>query len=244
MTSRIIRPSKRAADEMRPISFTRGFTPYAEGSVLVCFGNTKVLCNASVSETLPRFLRDSDQGWITAEYGMLPRATHERVDREAAHGKQQGRTIEIQRLIGRSLRAAVDLKALGARVITLDCDVIQADGGTRTAAISGACVALVDALRGLQKAGKLTVNPLKHFIAAVSVGVFQQSPILDLDYSEDSKAHTDMNVIMTDSHSFVELQGTAEGDAFTTEELTTLLALAKKGIQEIIAAQKAALAQG
>ena len=169
----IIRPSGRAFDEMRPITFTRRFTSYAEGSVLVCLGQTKVLCNASVSETQPRFLRDSDQGWITAEYGMLPRSTHERIDREAAHGKQQGRTIEIQRLIGRSLRAAVDLKALGPRTITLDCDVIQADGGTRTAAINGACVALVDALQHLQKTGKILVNPLKHFIGAISVGVYR-----------------------------------------------------------------------
>lgn len=241
MTQSSLRPSGRAADELRPLSFTRQYTPYAEGSVLVCCGQTKVLCNASVSENLPRFLRDSDQGWITAEYGMLPRATHQRIDREAAHGKQQGRTIEIQRLIGRSLRAAVDLKALGPRTITLDCDVIQADGGTRTAAISGACVALVDALQYLQKTGKISVNPLKHFVAAVSVGVYAQTPILDLEYREDSKAHTDMNVVMTDAGSFIELQGTAEGDAFSVEELNALLALAKKGIQEIINSQRAAL---
>lgn len=236
-----IRAGKRAADQLRPISFTRNYIPYAEGSVLVCFGQTKVLCNASVSETVPKFLRDSNRGWVTAEYGMLPRATHERVDREAAHGKQQGRTIEIQRLIGRSLRAAVDLQALGPRAITLDCDVIQADGGTRTAAISGACVALADALSHLQKTGKITTNPLKHLIAAVSVGVYQKTPILDLEYAEDSKAHTDMNVVMTDAGSFIELQGTAEGDAFTTEELNALLALAKKGIQEIIAEQRKVL---
>lgn len=239
--TQIIRPSGRAFDELRPISFIRGFTSYAEGSVLVCCGQTKVLCNASVSESLPRFLRESDQGWITAEYGMLPRSTHERIDREAAHGKQQGRTIEIQRLIGRSLRAAVDLKALGPRTITLDCDVIQADGGTRTAAINGACVALIDALTHLQKAGKLLVNPLKHFIGAVSVGVYQGKPILDLEYSEDSKAHTDMNVVMTDAGAFIELQGTAEGNAFTAEELTDLLSLAQAGINNIIKAQKAVL---
>lgn len=236
-----IRPSLRAADQLRPISFIRDYTRYAEGSVLACFGETKVLCNASVLESQPRFLRETNQGWITAEYGMLPRATHDRVDREAIHGKQQGRTIEIQRLIGRSLRAAVDLKALGPRTITIDCDVIQADGGTRTAAISGACVALVDALQYLQRSGKLLVDPLKHFVAAVSVGVYQQTPILDLEYREDSKAHTDMNVVMTDAGAFIELQGTAEGDAFTVEELNLLLALAKKGITEIIAMQKLAV---
>lgn len=240
--TQMIRPSGRAFDELRPISFTRRFTAYAEGSVLVCFGNTRVLCNASVSETLPRFLRENnDQGWVTAEYGMLPRSTHERIEREAAHGKQQSRTIEIQRLIGRSLRAAVDLKALGPRTITLDCDVIQADGGTRTAAISGACIALADALQHLQNTGKLTSNPLKHFIAAVSVGIYQGVPILDLEYSEDSKAHTDMNVVMTDSNAFIELQGTAEGNAFTAGELNDLLALAQKGIHHIIAAQKGAM---
>jgi ribonuclease PH len=232
------RPHGRATDALRPISFTRHYTPYAEGSVLVCFGQTKVLCNASISETLPRFLRDSDRGWLTAEYGMLPRATHERVDREAAHGKQQGRTIEIQRLIGRALRAAVDLQAVGPRTITIDCDVIQADGGTRTAAISGGCVALWDALQYLQKTGKISVNPFKHFIGAVSVGVYEQIPILDLEYLEDSKAHTDMNVVMTDAGSFIELQGTAEGAAFSMQELNTLLSLAQKGITEIIAAQK------
>jgi ribonuclease PH len=236
-----IRPDGRAADQLRPISFTRGFTQYAEGSVLVCFGQTRVICTASISETLPRFLRDGNQGWITAEYGMLPRSTHERIDREAAHGRQQGRTVEIQRLIGRSLRAAVDLKALGPRAITIDCDVIQADGGTRTAAISGACVALADALKHLQKTGKISVNPLKHHIAAVSVGIYRQTPILDLEYSEDSKAHTDMNVVMTDAGKFIELQGTAEGEAFAVEELNTLLALTKKGIEEIITAQKKAL---
>lgn len=236
-----IRPGHRAADQLRPISFTRGYTRYAEGSVLACFGETKVLCNASVLESRPRFLEGSTQGWITAEYGMLPRATHDRVEREAAKGQQKGRTIEIQRLIGRSLRAAVDLKALGPRTIAIDCDVIQADGGTRTAAISGACVALVDALRSLEKAGKLTAPPFKHFIAAVSVGIYQQTPLLDLEYSEDSKAETDMNVVMTDAGSFIELQGTAEGSAFTVEELNTLLALAKKGITEIITAQKSAL---
>jgi ribonuclease PH len=237
-----IRPSGRRPDELRPISFTRGFTQYAEGSVLVGFGQTKVICTASISETLPRFLRESNQGWITAEYGMLPRSTHERIDREASQGKQKGRTVEIQRLIGRSLRAAVDLQALGPRAITIDCDVIQADGGTRTAAISGAWVALADALQHLQNTGKVLTNPLKHHIAAVSVGVYQNTPILDLEYSEDSKAHTDMNVVMTESGQFVELQGSAEGEAFTAEDLNALLELAKKGIREIIAAQKQILA--
>ncbi len=236
-----IRPSGRAADELRPISFTRHFTPYAEGSVLTCFGQTKVLCNASISDNLPRFLRDSGQGWITAEYGMLPRATHDRIEREAVRGKQQGRTIEIQRLIGRSLRAAVDLKALGPFAITIDCDVLQADGGTRTAAISGACVALADALESLKTAGKLTVNPLKYLVAATSVGIYQQTPILDLEYAEDSKAHTDMNVVMTSNGTFIELQGTAEGEAFTEEELHTLLGLAKKGINQIMSAQRSVL---
>ena len=241
MLSTSFRPSNRTVDEMRPVSFVRNFTSFADGSVLACFGGTKVLCTASISETLPKFLRDKDQGWITAEYGMLPRSTHERVDREAVSGKQQGRTVEIQRLIGRSMRAAVDLKALGPRVITLDCDVIQADGGTRTAAISGACVALVDALNRLQKNGKLTTNPLKHLIAAVSVGIFKHTPVLDLDYSEDSQAHTDMNIVMTDSGKFIELQGTAEGETFDQAELNQLLNLAQKGIKEIINAQKKAL---
>jgi len=236
-----IRPSGRATNELRPIQFIRHYTQHAEGSVMVHFGDTKVLCTASVSETLPRFLRDKDHGWITAEYGMLPRATHTRTDREAARGKQKGRTVEIQRLIGRSLRAAVDLQALGPRAITIDCDVIQADGGTRTAAISGACVALIDALQFLQNHGAITCNPLKHFIAAVSVGIFEKTPVLDLDYAEDSQAHTDMNVVMTDNNAFIELQGTAEGDAFHSHELSELLALAQKGITEIIAAQKSCL---
>ncbi len=236
-----VRPSGRAADELRAISFTRHYTRHAEGSVLVCFGETKVLCNASIADTLPRFLRDSQQGWVTAEYGMLPRATHERIDREAAHGKQQGRTIEIQRLIGRSLRAAVNLKLLQPYTITIDCDVIQADGGTRTAAISGACVALVDALQYLLNSGKISQNPLKHLVAGVSVGIYQQIPILDLEYLEDCKAHTDMNVVMNDAGSFIELQGTAEGDAFSNDELNFLLSLAKKGVGEIIQAQTLAL---
>ncbi len=235
------RPNDRAFDQMRPISFSRQYTRYAEGSVLTSYGDTKVLCTASISESLPRFLRDSDQGWITAEYGMLPRSTHERIDREAAHGKQQGRTVEIQRLIGRSLRAAVDLKALGPRSITIDCDVLQADGGTRTAAISGACVALVDAISHLIKNRKLPASPLKYMVAAVSVGIFQHFPILDLEYTEDSKAHTDMNIIMAENGNFIELQGTAEGEPFSPDQLNNLLALGKKGILEVIDAQKKCL---
>ena len=209
--------------------------------MLTCFGETKVLCNASIEENVPRFLRDSGQGWVTAEYGMLPRSTNERMHREAARGKQGGRTIEIQRLIGRSLRAAVDLKALNGYTITIDCDVIHADGGTRTAAISGACIALVDALRHLQYQKKIKKDPLKHRIAAISVGIYEGTPILDLDYAEDSNAHTDMNIVMTDNDSFIEIQGTAEGDAFVETELHELLALAKKGIHEIVALQKKAL---
>lgn len=237
-----MRPSKRATNELRPITFERHFTQHAEGSVLVSFGNTKVICNASIIEGVPRFLRESEQGWLTAEYGMLPRSTHERMDREAARGKQGGRTVEIQRLIGRSLRAAIDLNALGPFTINVDCDVIQADGGTRTAAISGSCVAVIDALRQLQRDAILTRDPLKHLVAAVSVGIYKGTPILDLDYQEDSKAHTDMNIVMTDAESFIEIQGTAEGDAFHHEELNALVGLAKKGIQEIIAKQKEALA--
>lgn len=238
----IIRPSSRAPDQLRPISFNRHYTQHAEGSVLVCFGNTKVICTASVEEKVPPFLRDTRQGWITAEYGMLPRSTSTRMDREAARGKQNGRTVEIQRLIGRSLRAAVDLEALGPRSITIDCDVIQADGGTRTAAISGACVALIDALHQLQKKGLIKTIPLKNKVAAVSVGIFNGTPILDLDYAEDSKAHTDMNVVMTDAGSFIEIQGTAEGVAFAEHELNALVSLAKKGIGEIFQLQESALA--
>lgn len=236
-----MRPSQRLADQLRPITFTRHFTDYAEGSVLTCFGNTKVLCTASVVSGVPRFLRDADQGWITAEYGMLPRSTHERMERESMRGKQGGRTVEIQRLIGRTLRAAVNLKALKQNTITIDCDVIQADGGTRTAAISGACVALIDALTMMQTKGLIDTNPLQYLIAAVSVGIYQGVPVLDLDYAEDSKAHTDMNVVMTDQDLFIEIQGTAEAKAFHEEELNVLLRLAKKGIQEIIQQQKQAL---
>jgi len=236
-----MRPSKRKNDQLRPISFDRHFTKHAEGSVLTCFGETKVICTASIEENVPRFLKDSGQGWVTAEYGMLPRSTNTRMNREAARGKQVGRTVEIQRLIGRSLRAAVDLKALNGFTITIDCDVIQADGGTRTAAISGACIALVDALRYLQYQKKLKKDPLKHMIAAISVGIFEGTPVLDLDYAEDSNAHTDMNIVMTDNNAFIEIQGTAEGDAFHEHELNDLLALAKKGIGEIIALQKEVL---
>lgn len=236
-----MRPNNRTQDTLRPIKFTRHYTKHAEGSVLSEFGNTMVLCNVSITEGVPRFLKDSHQGWLTAEYGMLPRSTHTRCDREASQYKQTGRTVEIQRLIGRSLRAALDLKALGNYTVTVDCDVIQADGGTRTAAISGACVALVDALNKLQYQKKLTTDPLKHMVAAVSVGICQGNPVLDLDYHEDSRAHTDMNVVMTDKQSFIEIQGTAEGNAFMETELQSLLTLAKKGINEIIEKQLTAL---
>lgn len=238
-----MRPSSRSANQLRPISFTRHFTKHAEGSVLVECGDTKVLCTATVTDGVPRFLKESKQGWITAEYGMLPRSTHDRMDREAAKGKQGGRTVEIQRLIGRALRSAVDLKALGDHTITIDCDVIQADGGTRTAAINGGCVALVDALNHLLKTGKIKKNPLRHLIGSISVGIYQGVPILDLDYPEDSKCDTDMNVVMTDQGSFIEIQGTAEGDAFHEQELQQLLTLARAGINQIFALQRAILAQ-
>ncbi len=236
-----MRPSKRQADQLRPITFDRDFTCHAEGSVLTCFGNTKVLCTASVTEGVPRFLKDSGQGWLTAEYGMLPRSTNSRMDREAARGKQSGRTVEIQRLIGRSLRAAVDLTLLGNYTIKIDCDVIQADGGTRTAAISGSCVALVDALRYMQRRKLIKTDPLKQMIAAISVGIYEGSAVLDLDYAEDSNAHTDMNVVMTDQNSFIEVQGTAEGEPFHEGELNALLTLAKQGIHQIHQLQQAAL---
>jgi ribonuclease PH len=234
----MIRPSQRLANELRPISFTQNFIPHAEGSVLVCYGNTRVICTASIKEGVPPFLRETKQGWLTAEYSMLPRATHERTDREATRGKQNGRTIEIQRLIGRSLRTAIDLTLLGPYTITIDCDVIQADGGTRTAAISGSCVALFDAVHFLMNKGSIKRNPLKHLIAGVSVGIYESTPVLDLDYAEDCKAHTDMNVIMTEHGSFIEIQGTAENNPFQQDELNALLELAKKGINEIISTQK------
>ena len=236
-----MRNKNRAINALRPISFTRKYTKHAEGSVLTQFGETIVLCNATVSDNVPRFLKDTKQGWLTAEYGMLPRSTNTRMDREASRGKQGGRTVEIQRLIGRALRAAVDLSKLPGFSITIDCDVIQADGGTRTAAISGACVALLDALRFMQEKKWILGDPLKHFVAAVSVGIFKGQPILDLDYAEDSKAETDMNIVMTDAGSFIEVQGTAEGAAFHESELQSLLLLAKKGIAEIIEKQKEAL---
>lgn len=236
-----MRPSGRQPDQARDIKITRNYTMHAEGSVLVEFGNTKVLCNASIDESVPRFLKGQGQGWITAEYGMLPRSTGSRMNREAARGKQQGRTVEIQRLIGRSLRAAVDLEALGEFTITIDCDVIQADGGTRTASITGGCVALIDALQTLVDKGKLKALPLKQKVAAISVGIYNGTPVLDLDYPEDSAAETDMNVIMTDKGGFIEVQGTAEGEAFQQEEFDSMLALARKGVNEIFALQEAAI---
>jgi ribonuclease PH len=232
----------RNADQLRELRITRHYTCHAEGSVLVEFGNTKVLCTASVEESLPPFLRGKGQGWVTAEYGMLPRSTHTRSAREAAKGKQSGRTQEIQRLIGRSLRAVTDLVALGERQITLDCDVLQADGGTRCASITGAAVALHDALAGLVAAGKLAVHPMRELVAAVSVGIVGGTPVLDLDYGEDSSCDTDMNVVMTESGGMVEVQGTAEGEPFSRAELNSLLELAEHGITTINSAQKSALA--
>ena len=236
-----MRPSNRAPDEMRDIKFTRNFTKHAEGSVLVEFGHTRVLCTATVEEKVPRFLKGKGQGWVTAEYGMLPRSTNTRMGREAARGKQGGRTMEIQRLIGRSLRAAVDLKALGERSITLDCDVIQADGGTRTASITGACVALSDAINGLLQQGILKENPIQNIVASISVGIYQGVPVLDLDYAEDSNAETDMNVVMDETGEFIEIQGTAEGKTFSMDEMIAMTTLAKNGIAEIISHQKQAL---
>ncbi len=239
-----MRPSGRAPDELRPIRITRGYTKHAEGSVLVEFGDTRVLCNASVLEQVPGFLRGSGQGWVTAEYGMLPRATTERMAREAARGRQGGRTMEIQRLIGRALRAVVDLEALGERTIHLDCDVIQADGGTRTAAITGAYVALADAARHLQREGLVGRDPIHGQVASVSVGIWRGTPVLDLDYAEDSEAETDMNVVMNELGAFVEIQGTAEGHPFRMDELLAMLELARKGIARLIEVQRAALAEG
>lgn len=238
-----MRPNDRAVDQIRPIKITRNYTAYAEGSVLVEFGNTKVLCNATVEENVPRWLKGQGKGWVTAEYGMLPRATHTRNRREAASGKQGGRTMEIQRLIARSLRAVVDLKAMGEIMITVDCDVIQADGGTRTASISGASVAMADAINSLLASGKLKKNPMKGHVAAVSVGIVGAQALCDLEYVEDSAADTDMNVVMTEDGKMIEIQGTAEGEPFSHEELMQLLALANKGIADIVEAQKAALAE-
>ena len=236
-----MRPSGRAAGQMRTVSFTKDFTKHAEGSVLVAFGDTKVICTASVDNRQPRWIRDENQGWVTAEYGMLPRSTHGRMDREAARGKQSGRTQEIQRLIGRSLRACIDLQKLGPRTITLDCDVIQADGGTRTASISGAFVAMQLAINELINNGTLDENPIHQNVAAISVGIFDGTPVLDLDYAEDSSAETDMNVVMDQAGRFIEIQGTAEGASFSRDEMNALLALAEQGINEIIAAQNAVI---
>jgi ribonuclease PH len=238
-----MRPSNRQNDQLRPIKITRNYTKYAEGSVLVECGDTKVLCTASFVKGVPKFLKDSGQGWLTAEYGMLPRATNVRSDREASRGKQGGRTLEIQRLIGRSLRAVVDLKAIGENTITIDCDVIQADGGTRTAAITGSCVALVDAVKFIQLKNNLINNPFKQLIAAVSVGIYAGEAILDLDYLEDSKAGMDMNVVMTEDGSFIEVQGTAENGTFTQNQLNQLLDLARSGITQLIKKQRAVLEQ-
>ena len=237
----VSRPGQRAADALRPVRITRGYTMHAEGSVLIEFGNTKVLCTASVEEKVPPHKRGSGEGWVTAEYGMLPRATHTRSSREAAKGKQSGRTQEIQRLIGRSLRAVFDLKALGERTISLDCDVLQADGGTRTASITGAFVAAQDAVNKLIAEGKLGASPIKDHVAAISVGILDGQPLLDLEYVEDSACDTDMNVVMTGAGHYVEVQGTAEGVAFTRREMDALLALAEKGIGELVSLQKASL---
>lgn len=237
-----MRPSGRTAQQIRPVTITRNFTRHAEGSVLIEFGDTKVLCTASVDRSVPRFLKGKGQGWVTAEYGMLPRSTHSRMDREAARGKQGGRTVEIQRLIGRSLRACVDMAALGENTITIDCDVLQADGGTRTASITGACVALVDALNWMRKEGIVKTNPLKGLVAAVSVGMYKGHPVADLDYPEDSKAETDMNVVMTEAGKFIEIQGTAEGEPFSSEDMNAMLDLAKHAIRELMDLQKQALA--
>ncbi len=236
------RPSGRAHDELRAIGIERNYTRHAEGSVLVSFGDTRVLCTASVEPRVPGFLRGKGEGWVTAEYGMLPRATNPRNDREAARGKQGGRTLEIQRLVGRSLRACVDRRALGERTITLDCDVLQADGGTRCAAITGAYVALCDAVGWLKARGDITRDPVIGAVAAVSVGIWQGTPVLDLDYREDSGCDTDMNVVMNDGGGFIEVQGTAEGHAFRRDELDALLALAEQGVSELVALQRAALA--
>ena len=240
----VARPSGRMPEQLRPVSLVRGYTRHAEGSVLVAFGDTRVLCTASVDNKVPAFLRGKGEGWVTAEYGMLPRATHSRSDREASRGKQGGRTLEIQRLIGRALRACVDRSALGERTITLDCDVLQADGGTRTAAITGAYVALVDAVHWMQKRREIVRDPIHGAVAAVSVGLYGGLPVLDLDYTEDSGCDTDMNVVMNDGGGFIEVQGTAEGHAFRRDELDALLGLAERGIAELFALQREALAAG
>jgi ribonuclease PH len=237
-----IRPSRRRENQLREVTLTRNYTKHAEGSVLVEFGDTKVLCNASVEASVPRFLKGSGKGWVTAEYGMLPRSTGSRMDREATRGKQTGRSLEIQRLIGRSLRAAVDLEKLGEHTIKVDCDVIQADGGTRTASITGGCVALVDAVNYLLEKKLIKTNPIKQLIASVSVGIVKGRAVLDLDYEEDSNAETDMNIVMTESGGFIELQGTGEDGDFSHAQLQKMIALAEGGIQELIAAQHQVLA--
>ncbi len=236
-----MRPSGRAPDQLREIKITRRYTRHAEGSVLIEFGDTRVLCTASVDEKVPPFLKGKGQGWVTAEYGMLPRSTGQRMQREAAKGKQGGRTMEIQRLIGRALRAVVDLKALGERTITIDCDVIQADGGTRTASITGGYVALVDAINHLRAKKLVTNQPIRNFVASVSAGIYQGEPVLDLDYIEDSNAHTDMNFVMTDEEHFIEIQGTAEGKTFTLDEMLAMTKLATSGIRALIQHQREAL---
>lgn len=236
-----IRPSKRSPDQLRDIRITRHFTKHAEGSVLVEFGDTRVICTATVEESVPRFLKGQGTGWVTAEYGMLPRSTGTRMDREAVRGKQGGRTLEISRLIGRALRAAMDMKKLGEHTIKIDCDVIQADGGTRTASITGACVALHDAIGVLISSGRVKENPMKQLIASVSVGVYKGVPVLDLDYAEDSRAETDMNVVMTEKLRFIELQGTGEDGDFDSEQLQAMIALAQKGIAELLDKQREAL---
>jgi ribonuclease PH len=237
------RPSGRQPEQLRDIKITRQYTMHAEGSVLIEFGNTRVLCNASVEERVPGFLRGKGQGWVTAEYGMLPRSTGQRMQREAAKGKQGGRTMEIQRLIGRSLRAAVDLKALGETSITIDCDVLQADGGTRTASITGGCVAMIDAIRNMQSRGIIDTDPVRRLVASVSAGIFKGIPVLDLDYAEDSNAETDMNFVMDEGGRFIEIQGTAEAEPFSLEEMQAMTGLALGGLNQLIAAQKQALAQ-
>lgn len=236
-----MRPSKRAPEEMRPVTFERGMLRHAEGSCLVKFGDTHVLVTATLEERLPPWLKGQGRGWVTAEYGMLPRATHERTRRESSAGKQSGRTLEIQRLIGRSLRTVVDLQALGERQITLDCDVIQADGGTRTASITGAWIALYDCIQWMKKRSMLKKEPLKDHVAAISCGIYQGTPVLDLDYAEDSEADTDMNFVMTGQHGIIEIQGTAEKKPFSDEELANLIALARKGVEKLVELQKIAV---
>jgi ribonuclease PH len=236
-----MRPSGRKPDQLRDIRITRNYTKHAEGSVLIEFGETRVVCNVSVEEKVPNFLKGKGQGWVTAEYGMLPRSTGSRMNREAASGKQGGRTMEIQRLIGRALRSALNMKQLGERTFTIDCDVIQADGGTRTASITGGCVALVDAINHVRKRGLITSDPLRHLVASVSCGIFGGEAVLDLDYAEDSNAGTDMNFVMDDAGGFIEIQGTAESKTFTLDEMLAMTKLAQQGIRELIAQQKKAL---